>query len=104
MKEVKSCIAPDTLKQQLEAGSDILIIDVRSKSEFEENHIPCSLHIPLENLESEVKRLHEHYMLVTVCGKGGGRSAEAAEKLLQLNREVKWLCGGVSGFLEGAVI
>ena len=98
-KQSGNCIAPDVLKQQLELGGDVLIIDVRSKEEFSENHIPLSLNIPLDSLEAEIRKFNEHYTLVTVCGKGGGRSADAAEKLLSMGRDAMWLCGGALGYL-----
>jgi rhodanese-related sulfurtransferase len=99
-KLMSNCIAPDLLKEQLNQGNDVLIIDVRSKEEFEEMHIPLSLNIPINILESEIRKFNEHYTLVTVCGKGGGRSAAAAEKLQLMGRDAKWLCGGTLGYFS----
>ena len=39
--------------------------------------------------------------LITACGKGGGRSAEATEKLQLLGfSKAIWLCGGTIGWNE----
>jgi len=103
MKEQsQNCIAPEILDQQLQLGSDVLIIDVRSKVEFDERHIPFALNIPLDSIESEIRKFNEHYNLVTVCcvGGGEGRSAEAAEKLQLMGRDARWLCGGTIGYFQ----
>ena len=98
--ESGKCIAPELLKKQVASGMDILIIDVRSKTEFDEAHIPLSLNIPLETLETGIRKFNKHFSLVTVCCTGSGRSEAAAEKLQLLGREAKWLCGGTFGYLQ----
>ncbi|MFO0435929.1 MAG: rhodanese-like domain-containing protein, partial [Sphingobacteriaceae bacterium] len=40
-----------TLQQHLQNTTDIVLIDVRSKDEFEERHIPNTIHIPIEMIE-----------------------------------------------------
>jgi rhodanese-related sulfurtransferase len=99
-QQSENCIAPEILKQELEKGTDVLVIDVRSKDEFDEMHIPLSLNIPIDILEREIRKFDAHYTLVLVCGKGGGRSASAAEKLQLMGREAKWLCGGTLGYFN----
>jgi hypothetical protein len=51
---------------------------VRSQEEYEKEHIPDALNIPIQDLKNSVKQLDNAYQYVTTCGKGGGRSSEGA--------------------------
>ena len=45
-------IAPEELRQKLEAGEKIVVVDVRSALESEVDSVPGALRIPLEDLET----------------------------------------------------
>jgi rhodanese-related sulfurtransferase len=72
----------------------VFVLDVRNAKEFEEGHIPWAKHIPLKELLQRMKELPTDKLIVTVCGKGGGRSAEAAA----LIPDADWLEGGTAGY------
>ncbi|MEK7256305.1 MAG: rhodanese-like domain-containing protein [Bacteroidota bacterium] len=95
------CIAPGDVKKRRQAGETVQIIDVRSSEEFEERHIPEAIHLPLDALENSASLFDRTAILVTACGKGGGRSAKGAEILRQLGFRSTWLCGGTFGWIEG---
>jgi rhodanese-related sulfurtransferase len=57
-----------------------LIIDVRSKSEFQGGHIKQSLNIPLQSLEGQLQRVPKNRVIITCCA-SGMRSANAATML-----------------------
>jgi rhodanese-related sulfurtransferase len=92
------------LQQLLNQSPDqIIIIDVRSPEEYAEKHIPGAINIPLGELESRSKELSEQALIITACGKGGGRSAEAAAILKQQGfSKAFFLCGGTVGWYESA--
>lgn len=96
---LQDCIAAKDIQRRLSEGEDIQILDVRSREEFDENHIPGAVHIPLDELENSIARLDANKALVTACGKGGGRSATGAEILQRLGFRAAWLCGGTFGWL-----
>ncbi len=100
METSENCIALDILKQKLKSKNEIIIIDVRSKEEFNEKHIPNAINIPLDKLENEAKKFDKNKLCITVCGKGGNRSASGAEKLNQMKFNALWLCGGTFGWFE----
>lgn len=75
-------------------------IDVRDEAEFLERHIPGALNIPLGRLQSEVLAVPAGKVPVTVCGKGGGRSAEAAAGLRAAGLDAVWLEGGTTGWFD----
>ena len=77
------------------------LIDVRDAAEFSARHIPGATNVPLSALQSEVGRIPIGKVPVTRCGKGGGRSAEAAARLRALGlHETVWLEGGTIGWFE----
>lgn len=72
----------------------VLVVDVRSGEEFQERHIPNALHIPLSEIPQRLSELNVMIPIVTVCGKGGGRSMDAASLITGAD----WLEGGTDGF------
>lgn len=76
-----------------------VLIDVRDEAEFLERHIPGALNMPLSRLEAEAGRIPRDKLPVAVCGKGGGRSAEAAARLRVAGPSgALWLEGGTVGW------
>ena len=76
---------------------DFIIIDVRSKREFNETHLNSSINIPL----SEIKRNIERYVKdknkkLLICCQSGIRSARAVEILESIGyTQVYNLKGGI---------
>lgn len=89
-----------TLKERLDQGIPTVIIDVRSKEEFAAQHILQAVNIPLDLLEQIAPLLEKERFYVTACGKGGGRSTEAANALMSFGLHAFWLEGGTIGWYE----
>lgn len=72
------------LKQKIERGEDLLILDVRTPSEFigEQGHIASAKNIPLEALASRMDELADYleHTVAIVC-RTDRRSAKAAQLL-----------------------
>lgn len=94
-----NCIALKELKQLIETKQQqVKVLDVRSKEEYDESHIPGVINIGILEIELENKLFDKSDFVITACGKGGGRSTQAAEKLYQLEfKNSTWLCGGTFG-------
>jgi adenylyltransferase/sulfurtransferase len=73
-------ITPAELKQRLDNGDDIQIVDVREDNEVAIGRIPNSIHIPLGQILSRMKDIDPSRETVVHC-KMGGRSARAIEAL-----------------------
>lgn len=97
-----NCIALKELKHLIETKQQqVKILDVRSKEEYEESHIPGAINIAILEIELASKLFDKSDFVITACGKGGGRSTQAAEKLQELGfKNSTWLCGGTFGWLE----
>lgn len=89
------------LKQLLNNKNNIMVIDVRGTEEYNEKHIPFAIHLPIEIIEAGNFSPEPNKIIITVCGKGGGRSERAANYLrVNTNNEVYFLEGGTFGWLE----
>ena len=92
-------IQPEELKSRLDAGEDVLILDVRELHEYQ----ICNLHgrlIPIGELPQRLGELDPNREIVAHC-KLGGRSAKAVEFLRSQGfRDVKNLAGGIMRWAE----
>jgi MFS family permease len=91
------CLSPEELQAQKEQGH-VTVIDVRSASEYAEAHVDDAVHLPIEDLDDG--GLSKGTPIVTVCGKGGGRSEKAAEHLRLRGFSARSLCGGTLGWMQ----
>lgn len=62
-------ISLEQLKEKLDAGADIVIVDVRSKEDFDEGHIPGAVSIPWEEIEARYTELPRDKEIITYCGR-----------------------------------
>lgn len=98
---MKSGITHTELQQLLDAHKNIMVIDVRSRDEYRENHIPFAGNLRVDLVESGDFVPEPGKIIVTACGKGGGRSERAAKYLRDhFANEVYFLEGGTFGWLE----
>ncbi len=92
-----TCVEPTELRRV----ADAVIIDVRSPDEFAAGHVDGAINIPLDSLAVRASALPKDAVLVTVCGKGGGRSERAATELRALGFDsARSLCGGTQAWRE----
>lgn len=69
----------------MEENEDYIILDVRTKEEYNEGHIPNAICIPNETIgNNEIKELPNKDQLILVYCRSGNRSKQAAEKLKKL--------------------
>lgn len=92
-------ITATELKQRLDAGDDIQIIDVREQKEFDTARIPDSKLIPLGEIIKRLDEIDATRETVVHC-KGGGRSARAIEELQRagFTGDLKNLKGGITAW------
>jgi len=73
-KETKA----DVLKNKLDKGEKILLIDVRSEDEVKAGSIPGAINLPMDQLEARMKDIPKDVQIVFVCDHSN-RSSLAAE-------------------------
>lgn len=90
-------ITPTELKQRLDAGEEILVLDVREPFEYQIANIGGTL-IPLNEVPQRVGEIDREREVVVHC-KSGGRSQRAAEFLAQAGyAKVSNLAGGITAW------
>jgi glyoxylase-like metal-dependent hydrolase (beta-lactamase superfamily II)/rhodanese-related sulfurtransferase len=68
------------LRLRLQSGNGPQVLDVRNAAEFEQGHIPDSIHIPFAKLRDRLDELPRDQPIATIC-KAGKRSGLAASIL-----------------------
>jgi adenylyltransferase/sulfurtransferase len=92
-------IQPEELKQKLDRGEDVFVLDVREPHEYQICNIGGYL-IPLNELPKRVHELDSSREIVAHC-KMGGRSAKAVEFLRQAGfTKVRNLTGGILAWAD----
>ncbi|WP_049922102.1 rhodanese-like domain-containing protein [Halopiger djelfimassiliensis] len=71
-------ISPDEVKELLENGADVRVVDIRDEQQFEHSRIPDSENIPFHELTARVDELEGDDHIVTVCPHGKA-SVQAAQ-------------------------
>ncbi|TRY29526.1 rhodanese-like domain-containing protein [Aliiglaciecola sp. M165] len=81
---------------------DFVLLDVRSAILFAEGHLPNALNLPHKNINPDtLNTFPTDTLFVVYCaGPHCNGADKAALKLAQLNRPVKKLIGGVTGWLD----
>jgi rhodanese-related sulfurtransferase len=77
-------------------NGEAVIVDVRDKDEWEEEHIPHAINLSRGTIELDIeeKVANPNAIIITHCG-GGGRSALAAESLQKMGyKNVRSMAGG----------
>jgi len=95
-------LTPVELKERLERGDELLLLDVREAHEREIADLPdCGqVHIPMAFVPTRLDELDPDREIVVYC-RSGGRSAWAAQVLAERGFTKVWnLEGGVLGWRE----
>jgi sulfur-carrier protein adenylyltransferase/sulfurtransferase len=88
------------LKQRLDRGDKLTIVDVREPNELQINRIPGSVHIPLGDIPKRYNELDPEAELVMQC-KSGVRSGKAADFLRSVGyKHVLNLKGGILDWID----
>jgi sulfur-carrier protein adenylyltransferase/sulfurtransferase len=88
------------LKQRLDRGDKLRIVDVREPNEYQINRIPGSELIPLGDIPKRYGELNPEEEIVVQC-KMGGRSAKAADFLRSVGfKHVLNLKGGILDWVD----
>jgi rhodanese-related sulfurtransferase len=93
-KNITAISPQDAAAKSQSAG--VVIVDVREKDEWEEEHIPIATHLSRGTIELDIEEKvpDRNALIICHCG-GGGRSALAAESLQKMGyKNVRSMAGG----------
>ena len=90
------------LSEKLEAGEDVLLLDVREPEEFAgADHLPGAINMPMDKvfLEDSAGNLPKDKKIITVC-KSGGRCEVVAKELKAKGYDIDFLEGGMNDWAQ----
>ena len=87
-------ITPVEVKELLESGKYLNLVDVREADEVAEGIIPGAIHIPLGEVAARVSDFDKSKSYVMIC-RSGGRSGRATEFLEGQGYDVTNMTGGM---------
>lgn len=92
-----SKIEPQKAKEMLDNDPSILLIDVRTQSEYDEGHITNAILIPNETIGTvQPTQLPDKTAIVLVYCRSGNRSKQAADKLIKMGYQHIYDFGGIT--------
>ena len=91
-------IRPETVKDRLDDGPDVHVVDIRPRTAFERGHIPGSTNLPFERLAVDVERVADYDHVVTVCphGKASVQAARLIASYEAFDGTVESMAGGLA--------
>lgn len=100
--ELPNITAPD-LHRRLAAERDLVVLDVREPFEWEEEHVPGALHIPMRQVVGRAAELPRDRPIALIC-RGGPRSSTVGSLLLMRGfTRLLNVWGGMTGWLEAGL-
>ena len=94
-------IGPTELETKLDGdGEDPLVVDIRNQLQYQREHIPDSVNVPLSRLPQEVERISDADHVVTVCphGKSSIKAARLIASFDGFDGRVESLASGLTGW------
>ena len=89
-------ISADEAKDRMDSGDDIIILDVRTSEEYETEHIKGAILIPNETIsDTQPQLLPDLNAEILVYCRSGNRSAQAAQKLIEIGYTNVYDFGGI---------
>ncbi len=88
-------ITSSEVNRMLTSNEEFTLIDVRTKAEYESEHIKDAINIPVEEIESTT--LDKDTKIVVYC-QSGNRSAKAAQILIENGYGNVYDLGGIIGW------
>lgn len=90
-------ITPEEAKKRLDSEKEIILLDVRTKEEYDTGHIKDSILIPVDNLKQEAEgKLKDKEAPIFVYCRSGNRSTAAAKILVELRYKNVYNLGGIN--------
>ena len=97
-------ISMDEAKTLMEKEEGYILLDVRTKGEYESGYIPGAINIPLSNIDEKIiSSLPDKSQMILVYCRSGNRSREASDKLSKLGYTNILEIGGINAW-KGEIV
>ena len=97
-------ISMDEAKTLMEKEEGYILLDVRTKGEYESGYIPGAINIPLSDIDEKIiSSLPDKSQMILVYCRSGNRSREASDKLSKLGYSNILEIGGINAW-KGEIV
>ena len=97
-------ISMDEAKTLMEKEEGYILLDVRTKGEYESGYIPGAINIPLSDIDEKIiSSLPDKSQMILVYCRSGNRSREASHKLSKLGYTNILEIGGINAW-KGEIV
>ena len=97
-------ISMDEAKTLMEKEEGYILLDVRTKGEYESGYIPGAINIPLSEIDEKIiSFLPDKSQMILVYCRSGNRSREASDKLSKLGYSNVLEIGGINAW-KGEIV
>lgn len=97
-------ISMDEAKTLMEKEEGYILLDVRTKGEYESGYIPGAINIPLSDIDEKIiSFLPDKSQMILVYCRSGNRSREASDKLSKLGYFNVLEIGGINAW-KGEIV
>lgn len=97
-------ISMDEAKTLMEKEEGYILLDVRTKGEYESGYIPGAINIPLLDIDEKIiSFLPDKSQMILVYCRSGNRSREASDKLSKLGYTNILEIGGINAW-KGEIV
>ena len=97
-------ISMDEAKTLMEKEEGYILLDVRTKGEYESGYIPVAINIPLSDIDEKIiSFLPDKSQMILVYCRSGNRSREASDKLSKLGYSNVLEIGGINAW-KGEIV
>jgi len=98
-------ISPADAKKRIDAGEEIILLDVRTPEEYAEGHIAGSVLLPLDEIDAKAgEALKDKDAPIFVYCRSGRRSKIAAEALVSMGYTEVYDLGGIIDWPYGTTM
>ena len=97
-------ISMDEAKTLMEKEEGYILLDVRTKGEYESGYIPGAINIPISDIDEKIiSFLPDKSQMILVYCRSGNRSREASDKLSKLGYTNILEIGGINAW-KGEIV
>ena len=97
-------ISMDEAKTLMEKEEGYILLDVRTKGEYESGYIPGAINIPLSDIDEKIiSFLPDKSQMILVYCRSGNRSREASDKLSKIGYSNVLEIGGINAW-KGEIV
>ena len=91
------------IRQALESGEAVQLVDVRSRAEWLKGHLPGAISVPLLDLEAAARRIDPSSPSLVYCREGFRATTAASILLRESSNDIRIFVDGFEGWLASGL-